>query len=181
MLRIRNVFTGSRIRIFFHPDPGSRVKKIPGSASASQKISILTQKIVSKRSEIWSVMFIPDPDPVFLHIPDPVSRGQKGTESRLIWLPYFSIKKVWSVIRIQKLTDFSFSFYFQCFSIYKFFRHWYMFAESRDAGKLQGRSRKLIFLSVFRIRRIRMLLGLSEPYTNYLYGTGSFQQQAKNF
>ncbi len=28
-------------------------------------------------------MFIPDPDPDFLPIPDPVSRGQKGTGSRI--------------------------------------------------------------------------------------------------
>jgi hypothetical protein len=42
----------SRIRIFPVPDPGSRVKKIPGSASASKNLSILTQKIVFKLSEI---------------------------------------------------------------------------------------------------------------------------------
>jgi hypothetical protein len=35
---------------FFHP--GSRAKKIPGSASASKNYSILTQKILSKFSEI---------------------------------------------------------------------------------------------------------------------------------
>ncbi len=59
--------------IFSIPDPGSRVKKIPeprsGSASASKNVSILTQNIVSKLSEIVSKIFIPDlgvnkaPDP----------------------------------------------------------------------------------------------------------------------
>ncbi len=33
-------------------------------------LSILTQKIVSKLSEIWSGLFIPDPDTDFLPIPD---------------------------------------------------------------------------------------------------------------
>ncbi len=47
--------------------PGSRVEKIPGSASKN----ILTQKIVSKLSEIWygpkytSRIRIPDPDLFF--------------------------------------------------------------------------------------------------------------------
>jgi hypothetical protein len=63
----------------FIPDPnffhhGSRVKKLPdpGSASASKNLSILTQNIVSKLSEILSGMFVPDPDFDFLPIPDPV-------------------------------------------------------------------------------------------------------------
>ncbi len=71
---------------FSIPDPGSRVKNIsdPGSGSASKNLSIfLTQKIVSKLSEIWSRMFSPDPDLHFLPIPDPGSRGQKGTGSRI--------------------------------------------------------------------------------------------------
>jgi hypothetical protein len=42
----------SRIRSFPIPDPGSRVKKIPRSASASKNISILTQKYVFQISEI---------------------------------------------------------------------------------------------------------------------------------
>jgi hypothetical protein len=42
----------SRIPIFSIPDPGSRVKKTPRSASASKNLSILIQKIVSKLSEI---------------------------------------------------------------------------------------------------------------------------------
>ncbi len=52
----------SRIRIFSIPDPGS----------ASKNLSILTQKIVSKLSEIWSGLFITDPDPGSgFRIPDP--------------------------------------------------------------------------------------------------------------
>ncbi len=46
-------------------------------------LSILTQKIVSKHSEILSGLFIPDLDPDFLPIPDPGSRGQKCTGSRV--------------------------------------------------------------------------------------------------
>ncbi len=55
----------SWIRIFQIPDSRSRVKSFPdpGSASASKNLSILTQKIVSKLSEIWSKMFILGPDP----------------------------------------------------------------------------------------------------------------------
>ncbi len=56
---------------FFHPE------------SASKNLSILTQKIVSKLSEIWSGSFIPDPDPNILATPDPGSGGQKGTGSRI--------------------------------------------------------------------------------------------------
>jgi hypothetical protein len=51
----------SRIRIFPIPEPGT----------ASQNLSLLTQKWVSKLSEIWSGLFIPDPDLDFLPIPDP--------------------------------------------------------------------------------------------------------------
>ncbi len=73
---------------FFHP--GYRVKKIPdpesGSASKNWSTVFLTQKIVSKLSEIWSGMLFriwtPDPDLDLLPIPDPGSRGQKGTGSR---------------------------------------------------------------------------------------------------
>ncbi len=62
VLRIRNVYPGYRIRIFSIPNPGS----------ASKNFSILTKKTVSKLSEIWSGLFIPDPDPDFLPIPDPI-------------------------------------------------------------------------------------------------------------
>ncbi len=43
------------------PDPGSKRFPDPGSTSASKNLNILTQNIVSKLSEIWSGMFIPDP------------------------------------------------------------------------------------------------------------------------
>ncbi len=48
-----------------------RILSIPDPRSASKNLSILTQKIVCKLSEIWSGLFIPDPDPDFLPIPDP--------------------------------------------------------------------------------------------------------------
>jgi hypothetical protein len=64
---------------FFHP--GSRVKKIPGSVSASSNLSILTKKLfLSSRKydpKYSSRIGIPDPDLDFLPIPDPGSRGQK--------------------------------------------------------------------------------------------------------
>ncbi len=47
---------------FSIPDRGSKVKKIPDPGSASKSLSILTHKIISIFSEIWSGMFIPDPD-----------------------------------------------------------------------------------------------------------------------
>ncbi len=65
VLRIRNVYLGSE---FFHP----RSKFFPTDRwSASNNLSILTQKYVSNLSEIWFGLFIPDPDPDFLSIPDP--------------------------------------------------------------------------------------------------------------
>ncbi len=51
VLRIRDVYPGSEF--FPIPDPGS----------ASKNLDILTQKIVSNLSEIWSKIFIRDPDP----------------------------------------------------------------------------------------------------------------------
>ncbi len=63
----------SRIR-FFHP--GSWIPDMHQRNSA--------QKMVSKISEIRSGLFIPDPDPDFLPIPDPGYRGQKGTGSRIL-------------------------------------------------------------------------------------------------
>jgi hypothetical protein len=70
VLRIRDVYPGSKI---YHT--GSRVEKIP---DRHQRILLfLTQKIFTKLPEIWSRMFIPDPD--FFH---PESRGHKSTGSR---------------------------------------------------------------------------------------------------
>ncbi len=53
MLRIRDVYPRSWNRLFSIPDLGP----------ASNNLSILTQTIVSKLSEIWSGLFIRDPDP----------------------------------------------------------------------------------------------------------------------
>ncbi len=84
VLRTRDVYPGSD---FFHP--GSRVKKIPwsGSASASKNLSVLTQKLFPcsrkydpRRSSRIRIL---DPNLDFLPIPDPGSRGQKGTGSRI--------------------------------------------------------------------------------------------------
>ncbi len=67
----RNPGCLSRIRIF----------SIPDSGSGSKNLSILTQKIVSKFSEIWSRLIIPDPDPDFLPIPDPGVKKAPGPGS----------------------------------------------------------------------------------------------------
>ncbi len=56
---------------FFHP--GSKFFSIPDPGSASKNLSILTQKIVLNPSEIWSGLFITNPDPDFLSIPNPGS------------------------------------------------------------------------------------------------------------
>ncbi len=50
---------------------------------ASKNLSILTPKKVTKLLEIWSGLFIPDPDPDILPIPYPGYRGLKGTGSRI--------------------------------------------------------------------------------------------------
>ncbi len=71
-------FVPSRIRIFSIPDPNFFH---PGSASTN--LSILKQKIVAQLSEKLSRLFIPDPDPDFLPIPDFGYRGQKSTRSRI--------------------------------------------------------------------------------------------------
>jgi hypothetical protein len=47
------------MRISFHP------------GSLSKNLTILTQKMVSQVSVLWSGLFIPDSDPDFLPIPDP--------------------------------------------------------------------------------------------------------------
>jgi hypothetical protein len=69
---------------FYQPSvayPGclSRIRIIP--SRIADPLSFLPQKIVSKLSEIISELLILDPD--FLPIPDPRSRGQKGTGSRI--------------------------------------------------------------------------------------------------
>ncbi len=82
------IYTGCKA----DPDPASvlRIRDVyPGSAS--KNLSILTQKIVSKLSEIWSRLLIPDPgDPNFLPIPDPgvikaPYPGSATLSSILVW------------------------------------------------------------------------------------------------
>ncbi len=53
---------------FSIPDSWFKVKNIPDPGPISV---FLTHKIVSKLSEIWSWMFIPDPDLDLWHVPDP--------------------------------------------------------------------------------------------------------------
>jgi hypothetical protein len=51
-------------------DPGCHPKFLhPGSAS--NNLISLTQKLLSKLSEIWFGLSLQDPNPVFLPIPDP--------------------------------------------------------------------------------------------------------------
>jgi hypothetical protein len=65
------------------PDPGSRVKKIPRSRIRIKKnLSIFIQKVASNLSDIWSGMFIQNPDIDFYPSPT-VSRDQKVTGSRI--------------------------------------------------------------------------------------------------
>ena len=113
--RIRDVYPGSGIRIFSIPDPGS----------ASKNLSILTQRktkkwvLSSRKYDPGCSSRIPDKGADFLPIPDPGSRGQKGTGSRISdpgsripdpdpqhWLskPWIRIRvhlKCWIRIRIQ--------------------------------------------------------------------------------
>ncbi len=65
VLQIQDVYPGSQIRIFYKPDPGSRIKKISGSQIRIRKkeYKYFNPKIVYKLSKIWSGMFIPNPDP----------------------------------------------------------------------------------------------------------------------
>jgi hypothetical protein len=67
----------SRIGIFSTPDPGSSLKKIPGSGSACASKNWSSRKYDAGRS---SRMRILDPDLDFLPIPDP---GEKGTGYRI--------------------------------------------------------------------------------------------------
>ncbi len=75
-----------RIKKFSIPDPNFSVPDPnfsvpdpnffhPGSQIRIKELSIFTWKIVSKLLELWSGLFIPDPDPG--------SRVQKGTGSRI--------------------------------------------------------------------------------------------------
>ncbi len=73
----------SRIKIFPSriPDPGSKRYRIP---DPHQRIKVyLTQKILFKLLEIWSLMIVPDPDFDFYSSRIPVPGVLKGTGSRI--------------------------------------------------------------------------------------------------
>ena len=52
VLRIRDVYLGSRIRLFYIPDPNFSITdpnfSIPDPGSASKKLSVVTKKVISK-------------------------------------------------------------------------------------------------------------------------------------
>ncbi len=73
---------------FFIPDP--RYEFFPSrilDPHASKNLRLLTQKIISKLSEIWPGLFIPYPD--FLPLPDPGSMVQRHPGSGSATLFYF--------------------------------------------------------------------------------------------
>jgi hypothetical protein len=85
LLQVRDVYS--------IPDHGSRVKKAPDFGSATK--NLCTVFFYPERlmlSEIWSGVFIPDPD--FFPISDPGSRGQKSFRLRT------KIRKHWLILRI---------------------------------------------------------------------------------
>jgi len=59
VLRIRDVYPGSRIRIFFHPGTQFQDQQVPGFQIRIRNISILTQKSFLG---FWKYDPIPDPD-----------------------------------------------------------------------------------------------------------------------
>jgi hypothetical protein len=96
VLRIRDVYPGSRIRLFFHP--GSRIRTVsipdPGSTdpgSSSKNLSLLTPKkakkwfLSSKKYDPGCSSRIPDPDADFLayRIPDPGVKKAPNPGSRI--------------------------------------------------------------------------------------------------
>ncbi len=79
VLRIRDVYTGSQITILSIPDPGSRVKKIPNTESASKNLNIFNPKNFFRAlgKIIWDI----HPGSGFFPLPDP--RGRNSTGSRI--------------------------------------------------------------------------------------------------
>ncbi len=82
-------------QVYTYQDPVLRIWDVyPGSEFFLSRIRnkefkyFNPKKMVSKPSEIWSGLFIPDPDPDFLTIPDPGSWGvKKGPDSGSVTLP----------------------------------------------------------------------------------------------
>ncbi len=66
VLRIRDVYPGSELFLL-----GSRIQGEKDSGSASKNLIIFDPKIVSKLSEIWFGMLIPDPGSGFWFLPVP--------------------------------------------------------------------------------------------------------------
>jgi len=82
VLRIRDVYPGSRIRLFSMPDPTCLH---PGSRILIKEFQYFNpKKMVSKLLKIWSGLFIPDPGSGCWLSTHPGSRGQKGTQSRIL-------------------------------------------------------------------------------------------------
>ncbi len=115
VLRIRNVYPGSRIRLFSIPDPGSELSpsRIPDPGS-SKNLSILTPKkakkwfLSSKKYDPGCSSRIPDPDADFLpswipdpgvkKVPNPGSRIRiRNTGSAFILLAYTKQTGLWLV------------------------------------------------------------------------------------
>jgi hypothetical protein len=86
VLRIRDVYPGSRIRLISIPDPGSELS--PSRIRIKEFKYFNPQKNKkwfpsSRKYDMGCSSRIPDPDADFLTIPDPGSWGQKGTGSRI--------------------------------------------------------------------------------------------------
>jgi hypothetical protein len=89
VLRIRDFYPGSRIRLFSIPDPRSRIRIKEFKYFNPKKCFLSSRKDdpgCSSRTRIpdpdpgsGTRIMIPDSDSDFLPIPDPGSRGQKGT------------------------------------------------------------------------------------------------------
>jgi hypothetical protein len=79
VLRIRDGHPGSRIRLFFHPGSRIRTKEFKYFIYFNPKKWFLS----SRKYDPGCSSRIPDPDADFPPIPDPGSRGQKGTGSRI--------------------------------------------------------------------------------------------------
>ncbi len=84
------------------PDPNFSIPDSWSKRSASNNPSLFNPKIVSKLSEIWSGMFIPDPNLDFLPIPNPRSRAQKGTGSRIRNTAGYEITDMNSDLKLQE-------------------------------------------------------------------------------
>jgi hypothetical protein len=92
VLRIRDVYPGSRIRLFTIPDPGFEVtpSRIQDPGSLSKNLSILTPKKTKNGFSALKNMIrfvhtgsrITDPDADFLpsRVPGPGYRGQKAPD-----------------------------------------------------------------------------------------------------